>query len=1025
MYAELVCRSNYSFLEGASHPEELVSQAVELGLSALALTDGDGLYGSVKAHLAAHEMGLKLVHGARVTLTDAPPVVVHVQDAEGYRHLCQLLTRSRLDHPKGEAGIGWRALAERSAGLLALLPFPDEPERVAPLAEAFPGRFYVGACRTLSAGDDARWERARALARTLELPLCAHNDVHTHARERQGLQDTVTAIRHQTQVARAGRRLFPNAERTLKGPREMLRLWADAPEVVGRTLEIADSCHFSLDSLRYQFPREDLPPGHTTQSWLAQRVEEGLRFRYPGGVPAAVQRQIRHELQLIEKLEVAGYFLALHDIVHFAIGKGILCQGRGSAANSAVCYALRITSIDPVRMGLLFERFLSLERPEPPDIDVDFEHERREEVLQYVYGKHGRTRAGMVCEVICYRGRLAVREVGKALGLSLDQVDRLAKHTEFAGARALTEEHVAEAGLRPDDPGVQRMLVLARMLEGFPRHLSIHVGGFVITHGDLAEVVPVENASMKDRTVVQWEKDDLNALGIFKVDLLGLGMLTVLSKSFALVEKHEGIRLDLATIPSEDPAVYRMLGEADAIGVFQVESRAQMNLLPRMKPKSFYDLTIEIALIRPGPILGDMVHPFLRRREGLEEVTYPSEEVRHILEKTLGVPLFQEQAMRLAVTAAGFGQGEADALRRALSHKRAEVLLVPWRERFIDGCVARGYAREYAEKCFEQFKGFSHYGFPESHSASFALIAYASAYVKCYHPAAFAAALLNSQPMGFYAPHTIVEDAKRHGVAVLPIDVRHSDWDATLECGALRIGLREVKGLQEAHARALMAVREAGPLEDLGNLARRARLPRHALERLARSGALDGLCGSRRQAVWDVQALGPPADDNLFRGVPMDRSPAPGPPLDEVEQVVEDYRTTGLSLSSHPLALMRPFLDRRRVLTASRLMDARAKARVRVAGLVICRQRPPTAKGVAFLSLEDETGISNLVVPPEIFERDRRVLLGSAFLVAEGRVERVSTVVTVQVSRASALRLPAAEARSPQLSMPWSDAGPG
>ena len=1025
MYAELVCRSNYSFLEGASHPEELVSQAVELGLSALALTDGDGLYGSVKAHLAAHEMGLKLVHGARVTLTDAPPVVVHVQDAEGYRHLCQLLTRSRLDHPKGEAGIGWRALAERSAGLLVLLPFPDEPERVAPLAEAFPGRFYVGACRTLSAGDDARWERARALARTLELPLCAHNDVHTHARERQGLQDTVTAIRHQTQVARAGRRLFPNAERTLKGPREMLRLWADAPEVVGRTLEIADSCHFSLDSLRYQFPREDLPPGHTTQSWLAQRVEEGLRFRYPGGVPAAVQRQIRHELQLIEKLEVAGYFLALHDIVHFAIGKGILCQGRGSAANSAVCYALRITSIDPVRMGLLFERFLSLERPEPPDIDVDFEHERREEVLQYVYGKHGRTRAGMVCEVICYRGRLAVREVGKALGLSLDQVDRLAKHTEFAGARALTEEHVAEAGLRPDDPGVQRTLVLARMLEGFPRHLSIHVGGFVITHGDLAEVVPVENASMKDRTVVQWEKDDLNALGIFKVDLLGLGMLTVLSKSFALVEKHEGIRLDLATIPSEDPAVYRMLGEADAIGVFQVESRAQMNLLPRMKPKSFYDLTIEIALIRPGPILGDMVHPFLRRREGLEEVTYPSEEVRRILEKTLGVPLFQEQAMRLAVTAAGFGQGEADALRRALSHKRAEVLLVPWRERFIDGCVARGYAREYAEKCFEQFKGFSHYGFPESHSASFALIAYASAYVKCYHPAAFAAALLNSQPMGFYAPHTIVEDAKRHGVAVLPIDVRHSDWDATLECGALRIGLREVKGLQEAHARALMAVREAGPLEDLGNLTRRARLPRHALERLARSGALDGLCGSRRQAVWDVQALGPPADDDLFRGVPMDRSPAPGPPLDEVEQVVEDYRTTGLSLSSHPLALMRPFLDRRRVLTASRLMDARAKARVRVAGLVICRQRPPTAKGVAFLSLEDETGISNLVVPPEIFERDRRVLLGSAFLVAEGRVERVSTVVTVQVSRASALRLPAAEARSPQLSMPWSDAGPG
>ncbi len=718
---------------------------------------------------------------------------------------------------------------------------------------------------------------------------------------------------------------------------------------------------------------------------------------------------------------MAGYFLALHDIVHFAIRNGILCQGRGSAANSAVCYALRITSIDPVRMGLLFERFLSLERPEPPDIDVDFEHERREEVLQYVYRKHGRERAGMVCEVICYRGRLAVREVGKALGLSLDQVDRLAKHTELAGTSTLTDAHVTEAGLRPEDPGVQRTLALAEMLEGFPRHLSIHVGGFVITHGELAEVVPVENASMKDRTVVQWEKDDLNALGIFKVDLLGLGMLTVLSKSFALIEKHEGIRLDLATIPSEDPAVYRMLGEADAIGVFQVESRAQMNLLPRLKPKSFYDLTIEIALIRPGPILGDMVHPFLRRREGLEEVTYPSDEVKHILEKTLGVPLFQEQAMRLAVTAAGFNQGEADALRRALSHKRAEVLLVPWRERFVEGCVGRGYSREYAEKCFEQFKGFSHYGFPESHSASFALIAYASAYVKCYHPAAFAAALLNSQPMGFYAPHTIVEDAKRHGVVVRPIDVRHSEWDATLEDGELRIGLREVKGLQEAHARALVEARGAAGFADLGDLARRVRLPRHALERLARSGALDGVCGSRRQAVWEVQALGPSADDDLFRGV------ADGP-LAGAGATAGRGRAGGRGLPHHrPVAVEAPAgvdaavpgqppgAHRR---PASRLTR---EGRVRIAGLVICRQRPPTAKGVAFLSLEDETGISNLVVPPEIFERDRRVLLGSAFLHAEGRVERVSKVVNVQVTRATALRLPSSPSAGRQLSIPWSD----
>ena len=1019
MYAELACRSNYSFLEGASHPEELVFQAARLGLSALGLTDGDGVYGAVKAHLAAREVGLPLLHGARITLTDGPPLLIYVQDLEGYRHLCQVLSQSRLAHPKGEAGVGWRALAERSGGLLALLPFPDEPERVAPLAEAFAGRFYVGACRTLAAGDEARWQRARTLARTLEVPLCAHNDVHTHARERQPLQDVLTSIRHKTTVGRAGRRLFPNAERTLKGPEEMLRLWKDAPEVVGRTLEIVDSCRFSLDALRYQFPREDLPAGHTPDSWLAHLVEQGLHVRYPEGIPAPVRKQIQHELQLIERIQVAGYFLAIQEIVHFAESRGILCQGRGSAANSAVCYALRITSIDPVRMGLLFERFLSLERPEPPDIDVDFEHERREEVLQYVYQKHGRQRAGMVCEVICYRGRLAVREVGKALGLSLDQVDRLAKHLELAGTSVLTDAHVAQAGLRPEDPGVQRTLALAEMLEGFPRHLSIHVGGFVITHGELSEVVPVENASMKDRTVVQWEKDDLNALGIFKVDLLGLGMLTVLAKAFRLVAEHEGISLTLATIPPEDPTVYRMLGEADAIGVFQVESRAQMNLLPRMKPKSFYDLTIEIALIRPGPILGDMVHPFLRRREGLEEVTYPSEEVRAILEKTLGVPLFQEQAMRLAITAAGFNQGEADALRRALSHKRAEVLLVPWRDRFVEGCVRRGYSREYAEKSFEQFKGFSHYGFPESHSASFALIAYASAYVKCYHPAAFAAALLNSQPMGFYAPHTIVEDAKRHAVKVLPVDVCHSDWDATLEQGALRIGMREVKGLQEAHARAVMEARtRGGGFRDLPALTRAVHLPRHALERLARAGALDGLCGNRRQAVWDVQALGPAREDDLFRGEPMDRSTAPGRPLTEPEQVAEDYRTTGLSLTRHPVALMRPHLDARRVLSAVDLQQARAKQRVRVAGLVICRQRPPTAKGVAFLSLEDETGISNLVVPPEVFERDRSVLLGSAFLIAEGRVERVSSVVTVQVARAETLRLSTPQ-ESRQTSMPW------
>ncbi|MGO9831763.1 MAG: error-prone DNA polymerase [Myxococcaceae bacterium] len=1005
MYAELVCRSNFSFLQGASHPEELVGQAAELGLSALALTDQDGLYGVVKAYLQARALGLKLLVGSRLTLTDGPEVVALVQDASGYANLCELISQGRLAHPKGQAGVPWQALAERAAGLLLVLPAPAASRTVALLAEAFPGRFYIGLCRTFSAGDEARLQEALALAQGLDLPCCAHNDVHTHLRERQPLQDVLAGIRHGVTVAEAGFRLFPNAERTLKGPLEMARLFQDLPEAVGRTLEVADACQFSLDSLRYQFPQEDLPEGHTAQSWLVVLVEEGLHTRYPEGVPEAVRRQIAHELALIERLQVAGYFLALQDIVRFALGRGILCQGRGSAANSAVCYALHITAIDPVRMGLLFERFLSLERPEPPDIDVDFEHERREEVLQYVYRKHGRSRAGMVCEVICYRGRLAVREVGKVLGLSLDQVDRLARVTEMSGSSTLEPAQVREAGLRPEDKGVQQTLALAAALEGFPRHLSIHVGGFVITHGELSELVPVENAAMAERTVVQWDKDDLAALGVFKVDLLGLGMLTALSKGFQLVQQHEGKRLTLATLPPEDPEVYEMLGRADAVGVFQVESRAQMNLLPRLRPRSFYDLTIEIALIRPGPILGDMVHPFLRRREGLEDVTYPSEEVKAILEKTLGIPLFQEQAMRLAVTAAGFGQGDADALRRALTHKRASALLPSWRARFIEGCVRRGYSRDYAERCFEQFKGFSHYGFPESHSASFALIAYASAYLKRYHPAAFAAALLNSQPMGFYAPHTLVEDARRHGVETRAVDVRHSDWDCTLEEGALRLGFREVRGLQQTHAQAVANGRPAGGDRSLRALVRRTGLPRGALLRLARAGALDGLCGDRRQAVWEVQALSTTDAQDLFHGEPLDTSPQPGGAPSLLERVVEDYRHTGLSLERHPVAFLREHLTAQRALSAAQLQQASHRSRVRVGGLVTCRQRPPTAKGVAFLTLEDETGMANLVVPSRTFERQRSVVLGSAFLLAEGRVERTGQVVNVQVSRLQALAL--------------------
>jgi error-prone DNA polymerase len=1004
VYAELVCRSNFSFLRGASHPEELLQAAGELGLSAVALADGDGLYGAVKAHLAAKEAGLPYLLASELTLTDGPRVVVYAQDAGGYANLCRLISRSRMSHPKGEAGLAWRELAENAEGLLALLPFPVPAGRVAPLAEAFPERFYVGVSRSLSAGDEARVEQACALSRELRAPLCAHNDVHTHHRSRQPLQDVLTAVRHKTMLGRLGTRRLPNAERTLKGPEEMRRLFADLPEAVERTVELASRCHTTLlDGLRYHFSEEDLPPGHTAASWLGELTRQGLQVRYPGGVPPAVLKQVEHELRLIEALNFPGYFLAIWDIVRFARSRGILCQGRGSAANSAVCYALGVTAIDPVRMGLLFERFLSMERKEPPDIDVDFEHERREEVLQYVYEKHGRHRAGMVCEVICYRERLALREVGKALGLSLEQVDRLAKVAGMYRGE-MTPELLKEAGLSEGERRVRQTLALARELEGSPRHLSIHVGGFVITREPLVDLIPVENAAMKGRTVVQWEKDDLEAVGVLKVDLLGLGMLTALAKCLALVKEHHGRELTLATIPAEDPRVYEMLSDADSVGVFQIESRAQMNMLPRLKPRCFYDLVVEIALIRPGPIVGDMVHPYLRRRDGREAVEYPSEEVRRILEKTLGVPLFQEQAMKLAMAVAGFTPAEADGLRRALSHKRAEERLGPYHERFVEGGRARGYSREYVDTLFRQFRGFAHYGFPESHSASFALLAYASAWLKCHHPAAFTAALLNSQPMGFYAPHTLVSDAQRHGVEVRGVDVNDSRWDCTLEeGGVLRLGLRMVRGLREEAGRRVEEARRRGPFTSLGDLARRTRAPRHELARLALAGALGSLCGTRRQALWEIQALGPLEEMDLFFGMMMDGTEVELPVMGVAERVSTDYETVGLSLEKHPLELLRPMLRKRGAVTAAGLAKVRAGSRVAVGGMLICRQMPPTAKGICFISLEDETGIANLVVPPETYARHRKDIHGALFLVGQGTLEKTGKVTNVKVQSLEAL----------------------
>ncbi len=1022
MYAELVCRSNYSFLTGASHPEELVCRAAELGLSALALCDDDGFYGLVKAHLEAKERQLKLLLASSMTLWGAPKVVLYVANATGYANLSRLISSSRLAHPKGEAGLDWQRVAEQSEGLIAVLPQAPEGESSSlhALAEAFPGRFYVGVTRHLAADDEARVHRAQAWARALEVPLLAHNDVHTHRRERQPLQDVMTAIRCATTVAKAGTLLFPNAERTLKSPAELVALFPDMPEVVGRTLELSEACQFSLDQLRYQFSEAALPPGLTAMQFLVQLVEEGLRVRYPTGIPDDVRRQIQKEYTLIEALAYPGYFLALWDIVRFARGRGILCQGRGSAANSAVCFALQITAIDPVRMGLLFERFLSMERREPPDIDVDFEHDRREEVLQYVYEKHGRHRAAMVCEHICFRGRMATREVGKALGLSLDQVDRLSKAIDFGEDVGATQ--LSEAGLSAADLAVQQTVALARQLVGMPRHLSIHVGGFVITQGDLTALVPLENGSMEQRTVVQWEKDDLSALNILKVDLLALGMLTVISRCLSLIEETTGRGWSMATIPAEDPAVYDMLCEGDSIGTFQVESRAQQNMLPRLKPRCFYDLVVEIAIIRPGPIVGDMVHPYLRRRNGEEAVTYPSPEVRDILSRTLGVPLFQEQAMKLAMVAAGFSAGESDRLRRALTNKRADELLPPFRERFIEGSVGRGYTREFAERCFDSFKGFSHYGFPESHSASFALIAYASSWLKHYYPAAFCAALLDAQPMGFYAPHTLVDDARRHGVEVRAVDVNASAWTCGLELDddevavrappaggrrprqpVLRLGFELVRGLREDSARRLEAARRDGPFVSVADLAQRTRMPRHELTRLALAGALNSLCHNRRNALWDLHALGPFDEDDLFFGLPMVADRAQFPLMTAPERVSADFETVSLSLEAHPVGLLRPQLKRLGAVTSAELGKVSSGRSAKLGGLVIVRQRPPTAKGFTFLSMEDEAGIANVIVEPHLFDKYRREITGTPLLVATGRVERSGKVVNLKVTHLEAL----------------------
>ncbi|OGA69065.1 MAG: error-prone DNA polymerase [Betaproteobacteria bacterium RIFCSPLOWO2_12_FULL_65_14] len=964
-YAELHCLSNFSFLRGASHPEELVERAAALGYAALALTDECSFAGAVRAHQAAKECGFKLVHGTEVRIDKDLKLVLLATDRKSYGAISSLVSAGRRRSKKGSYALS-RPDVEALAGSGALVLWvPGEADESRWLAERFPGAAWIAAELHCGANDRAKLSSLKEISRKSGLPLVAAGDVHMHLRSRRRLQDVLTAVRLGRPVAQCGQALYPNAERSLRLRMRLAQLYP--PELLAETLAIAERCDFSLDCLKYEYPAELVPEGHTPASWLRHLTGQGLRGRFPGGVPQKVAELVEHELALVADLGYEPFFLTVHDTVRFARERGILCQGRGSAANSVVCYALGITEVDPARMNTLFERFVSRERNEPPDIDVDFEHQRREEVIQYIYGKYGRGRAALAATVIRYRPKSAVRDAGKALGVPQEEADRMAKAFAFWDSKVEATNPVLE---------------LAAMLVGFPRHLSQHVGGFVISRGPLAELVPVENAAMPGRTVIQWDKDDLEALGLLKVDVLALGMLSAIRRAL------DFIGMKMQDIPAEDPAVYRMIQKADTIGVFQVESRAQMSMLPRLRPASFYDLVIEVAIVRPGPIQGGMVHPYLRRRRGLEPVAYPSAEVRRVLERTLGVPIFQEQVMELAMVAAGFTPGEADRLRRSMAAWSRSGSMEQFEQKLKDGMRRNGYAPEFADALYRQILGFGEYGFPESHSASFALLVYVSAWLKCHHPAAFCAALLNSQPMGFYAPAQLVQDARRHGVEVLPPDVNASDWDCTLEGRALRLGLRMVGGLSEAEGRRVASGKPCRSIADLN-------LNRKDLRCLASAGALQSLAGHRRLAHWAAAgaARRAPLDVPALERVPELAAPGEG------EDIVADYASLGLTLGRHPLALLRSALAKRRLITARELLEVRHGGTARMAGLVTCRQRPDTASGVIFVTLEDETGNASVVVWRNLVERQKAELLGARLLGVHGVVERDGDVVHLVARR--------------------------
>ncbi len=1022
-FAEFSVTSNFTFLTGASHPEELVAEAARLGLAGIGIADTNTLAGVVRAHVAMRETeagqgGLRLAVGARLAFADGTPgILAYPADRDGWGRLSRLLTLGKRRAEKGGCILALAdllaAVAGHPAGLnLAVVP----PRRLAPadaartadalavVARAAPGSTWLLATMPHAGADRRRLARLADLAAAAGVPLMAGNDVLYHAPQRRPLQDVLACIRGHVTIETAGRMLEAHAERHLKDGDEMARLFRHWPQAVAETLRFLERCRFSLDELRYEYPDEPVPPGRTAQQHLVDLTWEGAARRFPGGVPERVKAIIGKELALIDQLGYAPYFLTVNDIVAHARSVGILCQGRGSAANSVVCYCLGVTAVDPTEIDLLFERFVSAERREPPDIDVDFEHERREEVIQWIYARYGRERAGLAATVISYRARSAIRDVGKALGLTEDVTAALANTVWGSWGKGLDETQVRQAGLDPANPMIGRAVDLAMQVIGFPRHLSQHVGGFVLTRGRLDETVPIGNAAMPDRTFIEWDKDDIDALGIMKVDVLALGMLTCIRKAFDLLRKHRVDDLELATVPREDPAVYAMLQKADSLGVFQVESRAQMNMLPRLKPARFYDLVIEVAIVRPGPIQGDMVHPYLRRRQNKETVVFPRpspehgppDELERVLGKTLGVPLFQEQAMRIAIEAAKFSPDEANRLRRAMATFRRVGTIHLFQRKMVEGMVARGYDAEFAARCFQQIEGFGEYGFPESHAASFALLVYASSWLKCHHPAAFAAALLNSQPMGFYAPAQIVRDAVQHGVEARAPDVNASGWDNTLEeredgSLALRLGLRQIDGFREEWAASLVA-RRNGFYATVESLQRRAGLAKAALVKLAEADAMRSMGLDRRDAAWAVRRLPDALALPLFEAAgaaelaeePMVDLPVMPLP----EHVVADYQTLRLSLKGHPVGFLRALLAREGVADCATVQAQADGRRVKACGVVLVRQQPGSAKGVVFMTIEDETGIANCVVWPTLRERFRKEVMGSRLIEVQGRIQR-------------------------------------